>query len=112
MDYQALSLSLLITLVGMTIVFAAIVILWIGIVILVRLTQDGFPKRKGIPQNQTPNSNHRMKLAAAAAVAYALAVRDNELESHQQFPLPPTAFVSAWQAVMRANIFGKRGRVR
>ena len=50
------------------------------------------------------------KKAAIAAVVVALA-REAETELHE-FPLPPTAIVSAWQAVNRSDILKKRGRVR
>jgi len=48
--------------------------------------------------------------AALAAVVVALA-KENGTELHE-FPLPPTAMVSAWQAIMRTKMLNKRGMVR
>jgi hypothetical protein len=52
----------------------------------------------------------RRRLAAALAVSLALAA-DLE-EKPNVMPLPPTALVSAWQAVTRGNLLNKRGPVR
>ena len=49
--------------------------------------------------------------AAALAVAIALAQQSDSTEPHE-FPLPPTAIVSAWQAVMRTRMLNKRGPTR
>ena len=111
MNYEALMQSLWITLAGMAIVFSAIIVLWIGIALLMKFTKD-----KVSEPNTTLVSNEmenlRKRKAAAAAVAYALSIPKNSPHTLLQFPLPPTALVSAWQAVMRSNIFSKRGRVR
>jgi hypothetical protein len=50
------------------------------------------------------------KKVAVAAVAMAI-VLENETAPHE-FPLPPTALVSAWQAVKRADVLKRHGRPR
>ena len=60
--------------------------------------------------SQNEKENERKKRTAAIAVAVALA--ENQKLTKSQFPLPSTAIVSAWQAVLRSNILNKRGRVR
>ncbi len=100
-----LTLALYITLIGMGLVFSAILLLWGMMVLLVRLTQE---KTAPPVSGETPDD---AKLrAAAAAVSIALARQQNS-QAHE-FPLPPTAIVSPWQSVLRSNILHKRGRVR
>lgn len=60
------------------------------------------------PDLEIERENKRQ--AAATAVALALAL-EAEARPHVP-PMPPTAIVSAWQAVMRSNILDKRGSVR
>ena len=97
-----ISLALEITLIGMGLVFAAIFLLWIIMAILVRLTAD-----KGDQESQEKILKHK---AAVAAISVALARQVGT--SPREFPLPPTALVSAWQAVMRTKMLNKRGPVR
>ena len=103
----ALSLSLQITLVGMGLVFAAILLLWALMDLLVRLTRDRAASRERLPA--APEDGLEQK-AAAAAVAFAL--QQKATGARREFPLPPTAFVSAWQAVRRASQLNRRGPVR
>ena len=104
---QDLSLALSITLVGMGLVFAAIILLWGLMALLVRLTSK--PTEKETVQNL--QEQERKRRAAVLAVSIALARQANMLEPHE-FPLPPTAQVSPWQAIMRSRIFNKRGPTR
>jgi hypothetical protein len=48
----------------------------------------------------------------AAAIAVSLALANEPYSDIHEFPLPPTAIVSAWQAVMRAQNMNNRGRPR
>ena len=101
-----LNLAIQITLIGMGLVFGVIMLLWGLISILVRLTQK--QTRKDIPLSQA--ETERKKKAAIAAIAIALA---GELDTQPHvFPLPSTAIVSAWQAVMRGKMLNKRGSMR
>jgi Na+-transporting methylmalonyl-CoA/oxaloacetate decarboxylase gamma subunit len=106
--------ALEITLIGMGLVFAAIILLWGVMVVLIRIGEE-----RKIPSKQSPSQDEkinqsatgiiaRKRRAAAATVAYALA---QNRYVPREFPLPPTAIVSAWQAVARSNML-KRGRVR
>jgi len=106
-----LILALQITLVGMGLVFIAILLLWGLMVLLVRLT----PERPQLSLQEAQHSDEaeikRKRRAAAIAVAVALAQQEEANEPHE-FPIPPTALVSAWQAVMRTNVLEKRGPTR
>ena len=107
---ENLNIALLITLIGMGLVFMSILVLWGVMALLMRLTQSreaGDARTISEPIKQEGDLR-----AQAAAVAVAVALhRDAESGPHE-FPLPPTAIVSAWQAVMRSNIIRKRGQVR
>jgi Na+-transporting methylmalonyl-CoA/oxaloacetate decarboxylase gamma subunit len=103
-------IALKITLIGMGLVFLSIILLWLMMAVLMLLNEE--KKAEFIPikvDEQTDKSNQKRK-AAVAAVVVAMA-REAESELHE-FPLPPTAFVSAWQAVNRSDMLKKRGRVR
>lgn len=110
-----LLLTLQISLLGMGLVFGAILMLWGLIALLMRITAG-----RSLPaepdedlldyaiQEKAEEVNRKRK-AAILAVATALAM---DKQAPHEFPLPPTAIVSAWQAVMRANNIRKRGSVR
>lgn len=101
---ENLALALQITLVGMSLVFLAILFLWGLMVLVVRLTRDGDAAQPDTPAPDNADDLLRRQ-AAAVAVAVALA-RQNEART---FPLPPTALVSAWQAVRRAEQLTRKG---
>lgn len=110
---QSLSTSLFITVIGMGLVFASIVLFWWLMALLVRLTaikdvQDSATDSKRsdiVADSDGARPSHR-KLAALVAVATALASEAEQCPS--QFPLPPTALVSTWQAVNRSRLLGQR----
>jgi Na+-transporting methylmalonyl-CoA/oxaloacetate decarboxylase gamma subunit len=97
-------LALQITVVGMGLVFGAILLLWLLMALLVRFTSA---RARVVGQ---PEVDDRKRRAAVAAVTIALARQAST--GPRPFPLPPTAIVSAWQAVTRANHLNRRGRVR
>ena len=103
-----LLIALQITAAGMGLVFGAILLLWVVMAVLVRLTSERLVS-PGVSKNSTAEHNRKRKVAAAV-VAVALAL-EADSEPHE-FPLPPTAIVSAWQSVMRSNMLTKRGRIR
>lgn len=103
---ENLSISLLITLIGMGLVFLALILIWAVMAGLVRLARENEAQVE--PEML---EIERKKRAAAAAVAIALSTPVSPHTPHE-FPEPPTAIVSAWQAVMRSNILNKRGRTR
>jgi Na+-transporting methylmalonyl-CoA/oxaloacetate decarboxylase gamma subunit len=107
---ENLIIALQITLVGMGLVFAAILLLWGIMALLVRLTARSV-EAEAEQERAALTELERKQRAAAAAVAVALAQVAEASEPHE-FPLPPTALVSAWQAVMRTRILNKRGPTR
>lgn len=108
-----LTTSLLITAVGMGLVFGAILVLWIGMIVLVRLAErwDRKSQPREVLQEAPPalveaDGKDKRKLAAAIGAAYALA--QYKQSTVHEFPLPSMAFVTAWQAVMRSRNFSRR----
>jgi Na+-transporting methylmalonyl-CoA/oxaloacetate decarboxylase gamma subunit len=98
--------ALIITVIGMSLVFAAILLLWGLMALIVRLGASS-PSET---QKEQSREMEMKKLAAAAAVATALSGQPGE--TLHEFPLPPTAIVSPWQAVMRSKMLNKRGPQR
>ena len=88
--------------IGMALVFGAILLLWAGMAALSRITAPRLPRHAG------PAPDEERLRAAAAAAALAI-VRARQMHA---FPLPPTALVSAWQAVRRSAQLHQRGPVR
>jgi hypothetical protein len=137
---ENLNAALLITLIGMSLVFAAIILLWGLMALMTMRLPSSLFNRKAAPETQpeegtleegtleegtlgerTPESQASQSAAAqAAALAVAVALATSRAQPSSaskspqphQFPLPPTAIVSAWQAVNRTNILTKRGKVR
>jgi Na+-transporting methylmalonyl-CoA/oxaloacetate decarboxylase gamma subunit len=106
-----LIIALQITVVGMGLVFAAILLLWGLMALLVRLAPErGEEQAQDTPDDRQAEAE-RKRRAAAVAVAIALAQQAESREPHE-FPLPPTALVSAWQAVLRTSMLNKRGPTR
>jgi Na+-transporting methylmalonyl-CoA/oxaloacetate decarboxylase gamma subunit len=116
-----LNISLLLTVLGMGLVFATIVLFWLFMSVLVRLAggkADGEGGRReaaavdaAVMRRVAAREVELRRRAAMAAALAALAMADDEAEPGH-FPLPPTALVSTWQAVMRARQLGDRGSVR
>jgi Na+-transporting methylmalonyl-CoA/oxaloacetate decarboxylase gamma subunit len=103
---STVSLALQLTAAGMGLVFATILLLWGLMVVLVRVAQAPATTR----EPPTAPELGMEEQAAAAAVAFAL--RREAAAARAAFPLPPTAFVSAWQAVRRSSQLNQRGPVR
>lgn len=99
-------LILQITLIGMGLVFATLILLAGFLSLLVRFTSRS--DKRATEANQAELERRRQ--AAIAAVVVALA--QQESMAAPRFPMPPTALVSAWQAVLRSNMLNKRGAVR
>lgn len=118
-----LSVALQITAVGMGLVFAAIVLLWLVMAALVRLAVDPAEDKPGesVIAANGPAAVDRVDLSIglverkrrAAVIAVAVALAHQSVgENIHEFPLPPTALVSAWQAIMRTRMLNKRGPTR
>lgn len=112
MNMNELTTSLLITLVGMGMVFAIIVLLW-GLIALVA-NLGGRMSRAMAVREDPELENRRLAAGVAVATALALAAESESIQSDavNPFPLPATAVVSPWQAVMRSKILNRRGSVR
>ncbi len=106
-----LSLAAQITLVGMGLVFAAIILLWVVMDVLVRLARDRRgPAQPSEAEPVTPEPAPDRELrrrAAAIAVAVALA-RQAEVQA-RAFPVAQPDAVTAWQTVTRAHQLSQRG---
>lgn len=100
--------ALTITVLGMGLVFGMILILWMLMALLVHIGSIKTLSGKSVSQPDTISEIRQKQQAAAVAVAIALN-RKRSSEPHE-FPMPPTAIVSAWQAVMRSDMLTKRGR--
>jgi Na+-transporting methylmalonyl-CoA/oxaloacetate decarboxylase gamma subunit len=107
---ENLLLALWITVIGMGLVFTAIVLLWGVMALLVKYTSNN--AKHGQPQHEISSEvNEERSLATAAAIAVAIAFQEDTTHPHE-FPLPPTANVSPWQSVMRSKMLNKRGQAR
>jgi Na+-transporting methylmalonyl-CoA/oxaloacetate decarboxylase gamma subunit len=104
---SSVSLALQITAAGMGVVFAAILLLLALMELLVRLTAERRPEAA----RADPEAEEAVRRQAAAA-AVAVAMSSPPEKAVARFPLPPTAFVSAWQAVRRSSQLNQRGPVR
>jgi Na+-transporting methylmalonyl-CoA/oxaloacetate decarboxylase gamma subunit len=100
-----LILSLTITLIGMGLVFGAIVLLWGLMSLMTRLLTER-EASPGVPDE----SRGQKARAAAAAVAVALAEQAQSRIGH--FPMPNTALVSAWQLGMRTRQMYQKGSLK
>ena len=94
---ENLILSLQITLVGMGLVFGALILLWLLMLGLTTITTE---KKK--------NNKTRARVAheleeEAAALAVATAIAEQSQGRVSRFPVPPTAIVSAWQLSLRSR---------
>jgi len=100
-----LLLSLWITLLGMGLVFLAILLLW-GLMALLTAVLPRLERKRA----QAADEEALRAQAAAAAVAVALA--HQRQSGARPFPMPPTAIVSAWQLSRRGENLNKQGNVR
>jgi len=101
-----LLLSLQITALGMGLVFAAILVLWLMMILLTRLTADASDS------SEADSAPEISILAQAAALGVAMAMAEQQLSSAHPLPDPPTAIVSAWQLGMRTRQMSEKGKHR
>ncbi len=109
---ENISISLQIMGIGMGLVFAAILVLWVVMALIVQLTGSKSSADEELIIISAPETNvaqNYPEMAAAAAVAVLFAIKRDKTLPHP-YPLPPTPIVSAWQAVLRSRIITKRGR--
>jgi Na+-transporting methylmalonyl-CoA/oxaloacetate decarboxylase gamma subunit len=104
--------SLQIALLGMGLVFAAILLLWAimaAMTALFRERETPTPLLKGEEAGSEGNIGGAKARAAAIAVAVALAAQRQS--SAHPLPEPPTAIVSAWQLGMRTRQMSQKGNL-
>jgi sodium pump decarboxylase gamma subunit len=102
---NVITTSIYITLIGMGLVFGAIILLWGLMSLMTRLLAE----RESGPE--VPDEARAQKArAAAAAVAVALAEQAQSRIGH--FPMPNTALVSAWQLGMRTRQMYQKGSLK
>jgi Na+-transporting methylmalonyl-CoA/oxaloacetate decarboxylase gamma subunit len=111
---ESLSLALQISLIGMGLVFGAILLLWGIMSLLIRFTAERAPEQvpaeplEPVVEEAEPERMVVRRSAAAVAVAAALALESVEARPANAPRRPSTAAVSAWQTVMRGNQIKQR----
>jgi Na+-transporting methylmalonyl-CoA/oxaloacetate decarboxylase gamma subunit len=103
--------TLWITLLGMGLTFAAIVLFW-GMMSLITAIPVKEKAEETEVERDTISPNDKGQKAQAAAVAVALALAEQEQQQVAYFPMPETAFVSAWQLGMRTRQMYQKGNSR
>lgn len=111
--------ALLITVIGMGLVFVAILALWGLMAALVKVT-DWYDRRSAKPEEapealqaerepavESVSASERKRRAAAAATAVAMALSARTVAQPER--ASDGNAVSAWQAVLRANQLEQRG---
>lgn len=98
-------LSIQITLIGMGLVFGAIVLLWGLMSLMTRV----LAKREA--GSDIPDESRTQK-ARAAAAAVAVALAEQAQNRIGRFPMPNTALVSAWQLGMRTRQMYQKGSLK
>jgi len=104
--------GLLITAIGMGLVFIAILLLWALMDILVRITNDKTTKTvianvekstEEVPVIETDTKSHRLQHVASVAVAIAMSLQ-------KQFPIikpQESGTTSAWQSSRRSQVLNQ-----
>ena len=103
---NTLTLGLLITLIGMGIVFGTIVILWGLMAALTKVLADKYDASDSPTPASAMENEHKTQ---AAALAVAVALAEQEFSTARPLPTPQTALVSAWQLGMRTRQMYQKG---
>ncbi|MDX9990453.1 MAG: OadG family protein [Anaerolineales bacterium] len=101
--------ALWITLLGMGLTFGAIVLFWgmMSLITAIPVREEKEEIRITEPDSLAlPETGQKAK---AAAVAIALALAEQEQQQVAYFPMPVTAFLSAWQLGMRTRQMTQKG---
>jgi Na+-transporting methylmalonyl-CoA/oxaloacetate decarboxylase gamma subunit len=107
---ENLLIALEITVIGMSLVFGVIVVLWIAMSLLVRITTE---REKPIEEATTSGIVEQAELKRRAAIAAVSVALAHELTPQlHEFPEPPTTIVTAWQAVQRSRYLTQRALQR
>lgn len=97
--------ALWITLIGMGLTFGALALFWgmMSAITALPVKEEETIQRDSIPPHEKDQK------AKAAAVAVAIALAEQEQQQTAYFPMPETAFVSAWQLGMRTRQMYQKG---
>ena len=101
-----LSTALWITGIGMGLVFGAILVLWLIMILLTKLTAD---KESASNSSGAASLPDTQLLAQAAALGVAIAIAEQQLSTAHPLETPPTAIISAWQLGMRTRQMTQKG---
>jgi Na+-transporting methylmalonyl-CoA/oxaloacetate decarboxylase gamma subunit len=104
--------ALWITLIGMGITFAAIILLWWMMAGLTALPIKDEDESEAADDAVEAVGESQGLQAKAAAIAVAIALAEQELSSARPLPPPPTAIVSAWQLSTRTRQLSEKGKQR
>jgi len=110
---EAMNSALLITVIGMGLVFLSLILLWWLMELIVRLFKEKKNKETGVEvlpaergsvlPGENADTLNRKKRAAAAAVAYALAAGKAGATGSEEIPA-----LSPWQVALRSRSFSSR----
>ncbi len=110
---EAMNSALLITAIGMGLVFLSLILLWWLMELIVRLFKEKKNKETGVEvlpaergsvlPDENADTLNRKKRAAAAAVAYALAAGKAGATGSEEIPA-----LSPWQVALRSRSFSSR----
>jgi len=110
---EAMNSALLITAIGMGLVFLSLILLWWLMELIVRLFKEKKNKETGVEvlpaergsvlPGENADTLNRKKRAAAAAVAYALAAGKAGATGSEEIPA-----LSPWQVALRSRSFSSR----
>jgi Na+-transporting methylmalonyl-CoA/oxaloacetate decarboxylase gamma subunit len=107
---ENLLITLQITLIGMSLVFGVIIVLWIVMSLLVRITAR---RAEPIEEAAAPGPADQPDLKRRAAIAAVSVALAHELTPQlHEFPEPPASIVSAWQAIQRSRYLTQRALQR
>lgn len=107
-----ISTALWITALGMGLVFGAIIVLWIMMVLINRLSADKKEPEALSVSAPRLNDTKSGDKARVAAIAVAMALAEQQISTAKPLSIPPTALVSAWQLGMRTRQMSEKGNVR
>ena len=98
--------ALQITVLGMSLVFAALILIWGMMALLTKLTAE---KEAPAGETDTALNMEQAEKAQAAAIGVAIAMAEHQLSQTHPLPAPPTSIVSAWQLGMRTRQLSQKG---
>lgn len=101
-----LTLALQITAAGMGLVFAAILLLWLMMILLTKLTTEKISAAKPAESDRIAKTE---LLAQVAAIGVALAIAEQQLSTAHPLKEQPPALISAWQLGMRTRQMTEKG---